>query len=56
MGRVRTSVAKTLAEVEAESPAWRHGCDCHTCRILNGKPEPRISPRVTALFEWLFPL
>lgn len=38
--RIRTSLALTESEVDQEWRAWEKGCVCHTCRVINGAPEP----------------
>ena len=50
MTRVKTSLAMTEAEVDAEWRAYDKGCACHTCRIINGKPEPYHHTQM----DWLF--
>lgn len=50
MARVRTSLALTADEVDAEWRAWEKGCVCHTCRIINGASEPF---KGNLQFSWL---
>jgi hypothetical protein len=49
MGRLRVGTTKTEEEVNQECPAWSHGCGCHSCRILNGQPEPRLAEPTQAM-------